>query len=103
MPIIDRASIQACQVTFSQSYSHFIRQTPLWKLPGKALGVDCAEVWLKLEHLQTGGSFKARGMLMTDSQNMPHVGVPIRFQNEPAQPNLEVPELGQDNFRYGVP
>jgi threonine dehydratase len=27
------------------------------------LGVDCAEVWLKLEHLQVGGSFKARGML----------------------------------------
>lgn len=44
-------------------YPHFIRQTPLWKLPGKALGVNCAEVWLKLEHLQTGGSFKARGML----------------------------------------
>ncbi|CAN5556396.1 threonine/serine dehydratase [soil metagenome] len=48
---------------FSVRYSHFIRQTPLWKLPGRALGVDCAEVWLKLEHLQTGGSFKARGML----------------------------------------
>ena len=28
-----------------------------------ALGVDGVEVWLKLEHLQTGGSFKARGML----------------------------------------
>ena len=63
MPLIDRAGIEACQATFSQSYSHFIRQTPLWKLPGKALGVNCAEVWLKLEHLQTGGSFKARGML----------------------------------------
>ncbi len=60
---INRASIQACQATFVQSHSHFIRQTPLWKLPGKALGVRCAEVWLKLEHLQTGGSFKARGML----------------------------------------
>jgi len=24
--------------------------------------VNCAEVWLKLEHLQVGGSFKARGM-----------------------------------------
>jgi threonine dehydratase len=34
----------------------------LWKLPGAALGVDCAEVWLKLEHLQVAGSFKARGM-----------------------------------------
>lgn len=41
----------------------FIRHTPLWKLPGAALGVECAEVWLKLEQFQVGGSFKARGML----------------------------------------
>jgi threonine dehydratase len=44
-------------------YKHFLRQTPLWKLSGQALGVACGEVWLKLEHLQVGGSFKARGML----------------------------------------
>ncbi len=41
----------------------FVRETPLMKLPGAAFGVDCAEVWLKLEHLQVGGSFKARGMM----------------------------------------
>ncbi|OOG41079.1 threonine/serine dehydratase [Polaromonas sp. A23] len=58
-----RYQIESCQRTFQKGYGHFIHQTPLWKLPGKALGVDCAEVWLKLEHLQTGGSFKARGML----------------------------------------
>ncbi|MBP7566684.1 MAG: threonine/serine dehydratase [Burkholderiaceae bacterium] len=40
-----------------------VRETPLWKLPGASLGLGCAEVWLKLEHLQAGGSFKARGML----------------------------------------
>lgn len=39
-----------------------VRRTPLWRLPGAAFGVDAAEVWLKLEHLQLGGSFKARGM-----------------------------------------
>ena len=39
-----------------------VRATPLLKLPGMALGVPCAELWLKLEHLQLGGSFKARGM-----------------------------------------
>ncbi len=61
--MISQADIERCQQRFDKDYSHFIRQTPLWKLPGKALGVDCAEVWLKLEHLQTGGSFKARGML----------------------------------------
>ena len=39
-----------------------VRRTPLLRLPGAQLGVDCAELWLKLEHLQVGGSFKARGM-----------------------------------------
>lgn len=39
-----------------------VRRTPLLRLPGAQLGVDCAELWLKLEHLQIGGSFKARGM-----------------------------------------
>ena len=58
-----RYEIDSCLRTFYEGYSHFILKTPLWRLPGKALGVDCAEVWLKLEHLQTGGSFKARGML----------------------------------------
>ncbi len=58
-----RYEIKSCHSTFVKGYSHFIRTTPLWKLPGKALGVDCAQVWLKLEHLQTAGSFKARGML----------------------------------------
>ena len=60
---ISHDAIRRCGAVFAANYSHFIRQTPLWKLPGKALGVECAEVWLKLEHLQTGGSFKARGML----------------------------------------
>ena len=58
-----RYQIESCQRIFGKRYSHFIHKTPLFRLPGKALGVACAEVWLKLEHLQTGGSFKARGML----------------------------------------
>ena len=60
---IDRYQIESCKRIFDERYRHFIHQTPLCKLPGRALGVDCAEIWLKLEHLQTGGSFKARGML----------------------------------------
>ena len=44
---------------------HFLFQTPLWKLPASAVGLVApgAEVWLKLEHLQVSGSFKARGMM----------------------------------------
>jgi threonine dehydratase len=39
-----------------------VRRTPLLRLPGSSLGLAVAELWLKLEHLQLGGSFKARGM-----------------------------------------
>lgn len=75
---IDHASIEQCRTTFVKQYGHFIHQTPLWKLPGKALGVNCDEVWLKLEHLQTGGSFKARGMLNRLLSNpIPSSGVVI--------------------------
>ena len=45
---------------------HFLLETPLWKLPAAAVGLNSApgvEIWLKLEHLQVGGSFKARGMM----------------------------------------
>lgn len=55
-----------------------VRHTPLWRLPGKALGLDVAEVALKLEHLQVGGSFKARGMFnRMRSLTLPAAGVII--------------------------
>lgn len=60
---MNRAAIAQAADRFTRDYPHFIRRTPLLKLPGKALGVPNEEVWLKLEHLQAGGSFKARGML----------------------------------------
>jgi threonine dehydratase len=54
--------IAAAAERFRTDGRGFVRTTPLWKLPGAALGIACAEIWLKLEHLQAGGSFKARGM-----------------------------------------
>lgn len=56
-----------------------VRRTPLWRLPGSALGLACAEVWLKLEHLQVSGSFKARGMFnrLRAQKSMPAAGVII--------------------------
>ncbi len=57
-----RADIEAAAARLRHP-ENFLRRTPLWKLPGAAFGVDCAQVWLKLEQLQVGGSFKARGML----------------------------------------
>lgn len=54
--------IRAAADRFRTDGRAFVRRTPLWKLPGSALGLACAEVWLKLEQLQVAGSFKARGM-----------------------------------------
>ena len=57
-----------------------VRRTPTWRLPGTALGVAPGtppfEAWLKLEHLQRGGSFKARGMFnRLLSHTIPPAGV----------------------------
>jgi len=57
-----RDDIEAAAARFAGDGRGFIRRTPLWQLPGAALGVGCKEIWLKLEHLQVAGSFKARGM-----------------------------------------
>jgi threonine dehydratase len=60
---ISRSEINSTLDRFDRGYRHFLLETPLLKASGAALGVNCKEVWLKLEHLQTSGSFKARGML----------------------------------------
>jgi threonine dehydratase len=60
---VNRTEIEAAAARLRPHEGAFLRRTPLWKLPGAAFGLDGAEVWLKLEHLQASGSFKARGML----------------------------------------
>ena len=57
------SEIDSAMRRLDKHYRSFLRKTPLWKLPAAVLGVDGGEIWLKLEHLQVGGSFKARGML----------------------------------------
>jgi threonine dehydratase len=73
---LNRAAIEAAAGRFAADGRGFVRRTPLWKLPGSALGVACAEAWLKLEHLQSAGSFKARGMYnRLLSNHVPAAGV----------------------------
>jgi len=75
---MNRSDIDSAIHRLNTRQSHFLRKTPLWKLSGSTLGVDCAEVWLKLEHLQVGGSFKARGMVNRLLANpIPAAGVVI--------------------------
>ncbi len=72
--LVNPQSIRAAQARISRD----VRHTPLLRLPGAALGVPCAELWLKLEHLQRGGSFKARGMFnRMRSLPIPQAGVVI--------------------------
>ena len=73
-PTVDEAAIRAAAVRIA---GH-VRRTPLLRLPGAALGVACGELWLKLEHLQCGGSFKARGMFNRMlAQPIPAAGVVV--------------------------
>ena len=73
---MNRSEIESAARRIGAGNRPFLRETPLWRLPGSALEIGCAEVWLKLEHLQVGGSFKARGMLNRLLANpMPDAGV----------------------------
>lgn len=60
---MNRTDIEAAAKRAREHPGPFLLETPLWKLPAATFGVDGAQVWLKLEQLQVGGSFKARGML----------------------------------------
>ena len=71
---ITRADIAAARERIAAD----VRHTPLMRIRGSQLGIDCAELWLKLEHLQVGGSFKARGMFNRMRSNpLPEAGVVI--------------------------
>jgi threonine dehydratase len=59
---VNRDDIEAAAQRL-RAQSGFVLETPLWKLPAGVFGVAGAQVWLKLEQLQVGGSFKARGMM----------------------------------------
>ena len=42
--------------------------------------------------------FKARGMVLKDGRGWDHLGVPIKFADEPAQPNFDPPAHGQHSL-----
>lgn len=60
-----RVAIEAAAQRLREQGRGFVRETPLWKLPASLFGIGepGVEIWLKLEHLQASGSFKARGMM----------------------------------------
>lgn len=74
LSMVDRAAMELA----AHRIAGDIRRTPLWRVPGRQLGLDVAEVWLKLEQLQVSGSFKARGMFnRMRSLAVPAAGVVI--------------------------
>lgn len=77
-PRVTRDDIVAAQRRIFDEFKPFLRRTPVLKLRGESIGLGCAEVWFKLEQLQVGGSFKARGMLNRLRSNpIPESGVII--------------------------
>lgn len=73
-PPVDRDAVRAA----ARRIAADVRRTPLWRLPGRELGIEGVELWLKLEQLQASGSFKARGMFnRLRSAEVPPAGVVI--------------------------
>ena len=58
--------------------------------------VDCC--WAPVRTLKDAfadAHAEHRGMLLKDEAGNTHIGMPIKFANEPGQPQLELPEYGQ--------
>ena len=75
-----RLETESASRRLREGAAHFLRETPLWKLPASAFGIEVpgVEVWLKLEHMQVSGSFKARGMMnRLLANNIPESGVVV--------------------------
>lgn len=61
-------------------------------------GVDLC--WAPVRTLKDGfddAHTKARGMVLADKGGNRHIGPAIKFKNDPAQPELELPLYGEDN------
>ncbi|HVZ70174.1 MAG TPA: CoA transferase [Rhizomicrobium sp.] len=59
--------------------------------------------WAPVRSLKDGfddSNTAVRGMLLRDAQENPHIGPAIKFESEPARPNLELPDYGRSDTRW---
>ncbi len=75
--------------------SRTLAQVSEWLEP---LDICWAPVW-NLQEAWASPQVIARGMRVTDREGHDHIGVPIRFADEPATPDWRVPDLDADGQR----
>lgn len=59
--------------------------------------------WAPVRSLKAGfadAQSHARGMLLRDADNNPHIGPAIKFQNDPAAPHFDLPPYGTTEARW---
>lgn len=80
------------RVYFSETFrSRTLREWQDFLVP-----IDCAWSWVRSLKDAFDDPFTAeRGMVFEDSDGHRHVGPPIKFRNEPPQPNPSVPSFGE--------
>lgn len=62
--------------------------------------IDCAWGWVRSLKDAFDDPFTAeRGMVFTDAEGHRHIGPPIKFANEPPEPNPTVPTYGGDSVK----
>ena len=66
-------------------------------------GVEAA--FAPVNNLREGADdpqIRAREMIIEDEKGREHIGIPIKFKNEPGNVNFAAPELGADNERVAL-
>ena len=64
--------------------------------------VDCCWAFVRsLKDAFADPHTRQRGMLLTDGRGNRHIGPPIKFADEPAQPNLAIPKYGEHSLEIG--
>ena len=86
----------------SQGVKEFLKETflsqPLDHWNDWFEGRDiCYAPVLDLNEALNHESVKARDMVLYDDKGHKHLGVPIKFKNEPAEPSFYLSEIGGDN------
>jgi crotonobetainyl-CoA:carnitine CoA-transferase CaiB-like acyl-CoA transferase len=61
-------------------------------------GKDIGFAWLNdLREAFDDPQVNARGMRLVDADGLEHIGVPVKFRHEPAEPRLQLPAIGEHN------
>jgi len=90
----DQIGPQRYRESFGRYYDDFVVGDVYEHRPGRTI-TESDNTWFTLITMNTHPLLIERAMIRRDERGRRHVGPPIRFRHEPAQPVLREPGLGE--------